>query len=101
MILLFSNFLWNPVNCKSSDETSIQHQDHKIVIESNIDSGGTEHTDINQSTSHQDDSEYHVAERTTCEDYSSLKRSSSVTPAEPVVYAQLHLYANINSIDNN
>lgn len=98
-----SNFLGNPVNCKCSDETSTQHQDHQMVIESNIDSGGTEHkpTHINEGTSHQNDSGDHMEERTTCEDYSSLKRSSSVILVEPLVYAQLHLYANINSIDNN
>lgn len=91
-------FIGNSMNRKSSDETSVQHQDYEMVAESNIPSRDVENLPLNQSTPDEEDgTEDHSPETIACEGYSSLKRRSSATIAQTQVYSELQLYGNISS----
>src|SRR6218665_302426 len=90
-------FVGNSVNRESAG-VSIQHQDYEMVDDSNIQSIDVTNRPRNQSTPYEEEGiEGHSGETIVCEAYSSLRRSSSMTLAQPPVFAELQLDANIRS----
>ena len=83
---------------RGSAVISIQHQDYEMVDDSNIQSIDGTNRPHNQSTPYAEEGiEDHTGETIVCEAYSSLRRTSPMTLAQPPVYAQLQLDANIRS----